>query len=30
MKVYGLRKLSGSRDPSDSDIPRAKIAKVAK
>ena len=28
--LRGSRKLSGSRDPSDSDIPRAKVAKVAK
>jgi hypothetical protein len=28
--LRGLRKLSGSRDASDSDIPRAKAAKVAK
>jgi hypothetical protein len=28
--LRGLRKLSGRRDASDSDIPRAKAAKVAK
>ena len=28
--LRGLRQLSGSRDASDSDIPRTKVAKVAK